>query len=605
MGFSKPTQIQEKCIPEIKAGKDVVGQSLTGSGKTAAFGLPILEKILPGEGIQALILTPTRELSVQVRDHLDQMSKFLPINIRNIYGGVGYYEQKESIKIAEIIVATPGRLLDHIGRRNIDLSTIKFVVLDEADKMFEMGFEQDVDKILSYTPKERQTIMFSATMPPAARNIISRYLKKPVYFQEKLQVDRSLLKQVFYPVRKDQKFSLLVHLLKEKTAGPAIVFCGTKRTVDAIAKTLKHNKIDALPVHGDLTQGKRNHSVNSFKDGKIDVLVATDVAARGLDIKDVTHVYNYDVPKTPEDYTHRIGRTARAGKKGDAVTFVSDRDVRSFNAILRQGKMQILEERIPSFEEIPFGRQDSFEHRGFSRNSNEFRSNREHNSFGRQRSFGNRSSSPRTYNNTESEHKNYSHPRENRGPSQRREGSRPQRSNFSQNRSHYESNRSAEPVQHTPQDQTSKPQENYEQEYDALRTQRSFGQRNERYGSRDRGSFRSNRNSFGNKPRFNNSERSFGPRREYGNTRNNFRSKPNFGNNSRFNDSETSYEPKASFGSTGSFGHKKEYNNSRNNFENKQDSFKQNKSFGSKKKFSSRKSFGNKSKFFSGKKDRQ
>ncbi len=358
MGFKEATAIQEKCIPEIKAGKDVVGQSLTGSGKTAAFGLPILEKIVPGAGIQALVLTPTRELCAQVRDNLETMGKFLPVNIVNIYGGVGFYQQIEDIKIAEIVVATPGRLLDHINRGNVKFNTLKYVVLDEADKMFEMGFEEDVDKILRQTPRERQTIMFSATMPRAAQNIIQKYLKSPVFVKEQLHVDRSLLTQVFYDIRREAKFSLLLHLLKQKTPGPAIVFCGTKREVDRVAHQLKKHGVYAMPVHGDLAQTKRLHAVNSFKSAKIDVLVATDVAARGLDIKDVTHVYNYDVPRTAEEYTHRIGRTARAGKKGDAVTLLSARDYENFEKILRYSKLDIKQEHVPDFEFIETKKHD-------------------------------------------------------------------------------------------------------------------------------------------------------------------------------------------------------------------------------------------------------
>lgn len=378
MGITTPTAIQDKCIPQIKSGKDLVGQSLTGSGKTAAFGLPILEKIVPGAGLQALILIPTRELCVQVRDNLEQYAKFLPINIISIYGGVGFYQQMEEIKFGEIIVATPGRLLDHMGRRNISLKNIKFVVLDEADRMFDMGFEDDVDKILRQTPTSRQTIMFSATMPRAAQNMIGKYLKSPVFIQEKLQIDKSLLKQVFYSVRKNDKFALLVHLLKNKTSGPAIVFCGTKREVDKVSKHLRKLKIEALPVHGDLTQGKRQFAVNSFKTAKIDVMVATDVAARGLDIKDVSHVYNYDVPRTPEEYTHRIGRTARAGKKGEAVTLLSERDYNNFNKILRFGKAEILQETLPEFEKIEFSRdessdRDSFDRRDFGGRGNDRR----------------------------------------------------------------------------------------------------------------------------------------------------------------------------------------------------------------------------------------
>jgi len=387
MGFSETTPIQEKCIPEIKAGKDVVGQSLTGSGKTAAFGLPILEKIVPGAGIQALVLTPTRELCAQVRDHLELMGKFLPVNIVSIFGGVGFYQQLEDIKIAEIVVATPGRLLDHINRGNIKFNTVKFVVLDEADKMFEMGFEEDVDKIIRHTPKERQTVMFSATMPRAAQNIIQKYLKSPVFIKEQLQVDRTLLKQVFYDIRREAKFSLLVHLLKQKTPGPAIVFCGTKREVDRIAHNLKKLGLFVMPVHGDLAQTKRQHAVTSFKNAKIDVLVATDVAARGLDIKDVTHVYNYDVPRTAEEYTHRIGRTARAGKKGDAVTLLCARDYENFEKILRHSRFEINQEHVPEFEIIETKKHDFGTDRFGSReNRGEYPSQRR--DYGRTSRFG-------------------------------------------------------------------------------------------------------------------------------------------------------------------------------------------------------------------------
>jgi ATP-dependent RNA helicase DeaD len=449
MGITTPTPIQAKCIPEIKAGKDVVGQSLTGSGKTAAFGLPILEKIVPGAGLQALILVPTRELCVQVRDNLEAYAKFLPINIISVYGGVGFYQQMEEIKFGEVIVATPGRLLDHMGRRNISLKNLKFVVLDEADRMFDMGFEDDVDKILRQTPNSRQTIMFSATMEKSAQNMIVKYLKNPVYIKEQLQVDRSLLKQIFYSVRKNDKFALLVHLLKNKTSGPAIVFCGTKREVDKVSKHLRKLGIEALPVHGDLTQGKRQFAVNSFKNAKIDVLVATDVAARGLDIKDVSHVYNYDVPRTSEEYTHRIGRTARAGKKGDAITLLSERDYNNFNKILRFGKMDIKQETLPEFEKIEFsrddfsGRNDGFERRDFGRRDDRrprdnFSSNRSFDSRPKRASYG--GSSYGGQNNYEDNRSSYQHHDRRISNSWTNESSNSQdnRSSYPRERSHFQ-----------------------------------------------------------------------------------------------------------------------------------------------------------------------
>jgi len=427
MGIKDPTPIQLKCIPDLRAGKDLVGQSLTGSGKTAAFGLPILEKIVPGNGLQALIITPTRELCVQVRDNLEQMARFLPINVKSVYGGVGFFQQIEDIKIAEIIVATPGRLLDHMGRRNVDLKTIKFVVLDEADRMFDMGFEEDIDKILRQTPHSRQTVMFSATMPKAAQSIAKKYLKNPVYVQDQLHVDKTLLKQVFYSVRRDEKFSLLVHLLKNKTSGPAIVFCGTKREVDRVARNLRKQKLEVMPVHGDLHQGRRQFAVNSFKQGKIDVLIATDVAARGLDIKDVSHVYNYDVPRTPDEYTHRIGRTARAGKKGDAVTLLSERDYENFSKIQR--KFDIQQEKTPPFERIEIKKHDFGEERSSGENRYD-RDNQNRNWHGREHRHGSSSQ----YGEPRNSGQNYS---SNRGNSQ---GNYSQRSEYPPTRSPYSSN---------------------------------------------------------------------------------------------------------------------------------------------------------------------
>ena len=357
LGFTEPTPIQASCIPKVMEGKDVIGQSLTGSGKTAAFGLPILGRLVAGNGIQMLVLTPTRELCQQVRDHLDQMAKFLPLNIYAIYGGVGYFQQYEDIKNAEVIVATPGRLLDHIKRGTIHFKDVKFIVLDEADKMLEMGFEEDVEEIIKHTPKERQTVFFSATMPAAALRLIHKYMKSPVLIKEKLQVDRSLLRQTFYDIGMEKKFSLLVKLLKDTPAASAIVFCGTKRNVDKVTQALKRIGIKSMAVHGDLPQSRRLQAVNFLKEGKIDVLVATDVAARGLDIKDITHIYNYDVPRTPEEYTHRIGRTARAGRKGEAVTLLAERDYKNFESILRDKTMNIIQMPIPQLESVPLQRE--------------------------------------------------------------------------------------------------------------------------------------------------------------------------------------------------------------------------------------------------------
>ena len=371
-GFTEPTLIQMKCIPAIKAGKDVVGQSLTGSGKTAAFGLPIIEKIIPGKGIQALILAPTRELASQVQENLVSFASFMRINITAIYGGVSINPQFDALKRAEIVVATPGRLLDHMERNSINLNNVHFLVLDEADKMLEMGFIDDIKIIMKHLPKNKQTLLFSATIPSQIHEIIKYYLKDPIFIKEQIHVDKSLLKQIYYDVRQNEKFSLLVHLLKKKTPGLAIVFCGTRSQVDLITKNLKMQNMHAMAVHGGLSQNKRSHAVDSLKKENIQVLVATDIAARGLDIKNISHIYNYDSPKNSDEYTHRIGRTARAGKYGEAVTLISERDHDNFRNVISDRNLSIKKEFLPEFEKVQFVR-DMHENRNFSRERQGFR----------------------------------------------------------------------------------------------------------------------------------------------------------------------------------------------------------------------------------------
>jgi superfamily II DNA/RNA helicase len=251
--------------------------------------------------------------------------------------------------------------------------------------MLEMGFEEDVEEIINHTPKTRQTVFFSATMPPAALRLIHKYMKNPELIKEELHVDRSLLKQVFYDVPMEEKFSLLVKLLQDAPGSSAIVFCGTKRNVDRVAQGLRKNKIKAMPVHGDLTQSRRLQAVNFLKTGKIDVLVATDVAARGLDIKDVTHIFNYDVPRTPDEYVHRIGRTARAGKKGEAVTLLSQRDYQNFENVIRDRSLDIAEAPLPEFEKIKMEREHYGGHGGYSHGGGNFGGGR---SQGGGRNFG-------------------------------------------------------------------------------------------------------------------------------------------------------------------------------------------------------------------------
>jgi len=332
MGITNPTEIQEKSIPAILEGKDVIGESATGSGKTLAFAFGVIKQVAPREGLQALILTPTRELSEQVKNALIKFAGHL--NITNVYGGVSIDPQIKSLRQAEVVVATPGRLLDHLKRRTIDLSRVKLLVLDEADRMLDMGFIDDVEDIIRNCPKKRQTLFFSATISSKIKDLANKYMIHPVRVSARNHVDPNKLKQVYYNVSKDLKLSLLIHLLQEERAGLVMVFCNTRSTVDFVTRNLKSNKVNAIAIHGGLTQNKRTTTIDMFNNGKVGVLVCTDVAARGLHIENVSHVYNYEIPKDPKDYVHRIGRTARAGEEGKAVNILCEYDYDNFSRIL-------------------------------------------------------------------------------------------------------------------------------------------------------------------------------------------------------------------------------------------------------------------------------
>ena len=352
LGYSNPTSIQQKTIPLLFQGKDVIGQSQTGSGKTAAFGLPIVSHMKPGQGIQALILTPTRELCVQVSEAIRGFAKYTSLKIIPVFGGVGIGSQLHAIRTADVVVATPGRLLD-IMQRGVRLSTVKFLVLDEADRMLDMGFIDDVERIIQSTPKQRQTILFSATLSPKLRSIVNRHMKEPAVIQTKTQVDTHLLTEKSFFVPSGDKVSLLVHCLKKETPGIAIIFCGTRHGCDKIARRLRAEKIDATPIHGGLAQTKRMHVIEILHKRGVGVLVATDVASRGIHVSNVSHVYNYDLPQTHDDYIHRIGRTARAGASGEAITFVSREEERDYKHMMRNLGRNITPTPLPAFEKIP------------------------------------------------------------------------------------------------------------------------------------------------------------------------------------------------------------------------------------------------------------
>jgi superfamily II DNA/RNA helicase len=333
LGFEVPTEIQAKSIPLILEGKDVVGESATGSGKTLAFGCGAIECCLPKQGLQALILVPTRELAEQVTKSINELNVNKRFKVLQIYGGVSINPQIDGLRFSEIVVATPGRLKDHIQRGTIDLSKLKLLVLDEADRMLDMGFIPDVEDIVKRCPKKRQTLLFSATFPPAVRVLTKKFLSNPVNIKVDNQVDAKLLKQVYYDVRRGEKLSLLVHLIKNEASDRIMVFCNTRMNSDLVHQNLVKNNVKASVLHGGFTQASRTKVIDNFKSGKCKVLVCTDVAARGIHVDDVSHVYNYDMAKDPNDYVHRIGRTARAGSEGLVVNLVSDLDHDNFSRI--------------------------------------------------------------------------------------------------------------------------------------------------------------------------------------------------------------------------------------------------------------------------------
>jgi superfamily II DNA/RNA helicase len=373
MGFSKLTEIQEKAIPLILEGKDVIGQSMTGSGKTAAFGFPSIEKVKPKKGIQVMVLVPTRELAEQVTTEMRKFSKHKKLKIIQVYGGVSINPQIFALEHADIVVATPGRTLDHVQRGTINLKKVNTFILDEADKMFEMGFVDDVKKIASQIPKERQTLLFSATMSTQVQDIVKHYMKHPVKIKVQSYVEKGKMTQQFYSVDNKDKFSLLVHLIKHEKPGLAIVFCATRNRVDVLSKNLYKQGINSDKLHGGLTQNRRKQAIDAFHGNKVDVLVASDVAARGLDIKNVSHVFNYDSPKTSKEYIHRIGRTARAGSEGKVITLIAEPDHDNFRCVLDDRSIKIDQMEIPDFKRVPFIAGMSGGGRGFQRGSHSFR----------------------------------------------------------------------------------------------------------------------------------------------------------------------------------------------------------------------------------------
>jgi ATP-dependent RNA helicase RhlE len=351
MGYQLPTPIQSEAIPYVLQGRDVIGSAQTGTGKTAAFGLPILQKLKEHGPTRCLVLEPTRELASQVDDAFKTFCKFTNLRAAVIFGGVGYGPQMDAFKAGvDIIVATPGRLLDHLGQGNISLKDVEYLVLDEVDRMLDMGFLPDVKKIIAMCPKKRQTLFFSATIPPELEKLTEWVLDNPHTIEiGRRQSAAETVTHAFYPVIEQQKFALLLEILERTHYESVLIFCRTKHGADFVANRLESENHKVAVMHSNRSQRERMEALAGFKSGKYEVLVATDVAARGLDIAGVTHVINFDTPLHPEDYVHRIGRTGRAQAEGDAFTLLTEGEMKYAFAIERVIGKKVERKKIDNF----------------------------------------------------------------------------------------------------------------------------------------------------------------------------------------------------------------------------------------------------------------
>lgn len=356
IGYEEMTPIQQVAIPALLEGKDIIGQAQTGTGKTAAFGIPLVQKIDPeNENVQAIVLCPTRELAIQAAEELRRFSKYLPgVKILPVYGGQDIEKQIRSLKSkVSVIVGTPGRVMDHMRRRTLKLEDIRMVVLDEADEMLNMGFVEDMETILSQVPEDHQTALFSATMPQEILDITGKYQKDAQLLQvERKELTIPLVKQYYYEVQRQNKEEVVSRLLDYYNPKLSLIFCNTKHMVDTLTENLKGRGYFADGLHGDLSQAMRDKVMNSFRNGTTEILIATDVAARGLDVDNVEAVFNYDIPQDVEYYVHRIGRTGRAGKKGRSFTLVVGREIYRIREIERMCQTQIKARMVPSVADI-------------------------------------------------------------------------------------------------------------------------------------------------------------------------------------------------------------------------------------------------------------
>ena len=356
MGFENPSEIQAASIPTVMQGFDIIGQAQTGTGKTCAFGAPIISKIdNKKKNVQAIILTPTRELAIQIYDELKRLSKYEKVHSIPIYGGQSMEKQISSLKKGvSIVIGTPGRILDHIRRRTLKLDEVKYLVLDEADEMLNMGFIEDIEEIISKTSEDRQTLLFSATMPRQIRNLAEKYLKPDAKHIQilKKSLTVSKIEQYFCEIHTSLRLEALCRIIDIDNPDCAIIFCKTKRGVDELVSSMQSKGYIVEGMHGDMNQNQRLSTLNKFKNGQLKFLAATDVAARGIDVQNVTHVFNYELPQDTESYVHRIGRTGRANKSGTAYSFITKKELSKLHLIEKTIKSKINKKPIPTAKDI-------------------------------------------------------------------------------------------------------------------------------------------------------------------------------------------------------------------------------------------------------------
>jgi len=361
MGFEEPTPIQQNAIPHALQRKDIIGQAQTGTGKTAAFAIPVLDTLQKRKRPGVIILEPTRELAIQVSEEFNKIGRYKKLITLPVYGGQSIDRQIKALsRGVDIIVGTPGRVIDHIERKTLVLSEISTVILDEADEMLDMGFIEDIEKILKHVPRDRQTMLFSATIDKDVLRISKRYMDDPVKVAVSMaDIVVPKISQIFYEVWEDEKLNALSKVIDVEDPYRCLVFCHTKRDVDHVSSKMKEMGYNADAIHGDYSQFQRNSVMRKFKEGDVDILVATDVAARGLDIQDVTHVINYSIPQNPESYVHRIGRTGRAGKSGIAVMFITPKEYRQLRLIEKSAKTKISKAKLPTPQEVVKARKNA------------------------------------------------------------------------------------------------------------------------------------------------------------------------------------------------------------------------------------------------------